>query len=192
MKENNYINRIILGDSTAFEEMYKELKPQFIALFRKHHGVSVVDAEDLYHKACVILYNNIETRRLERDSLSDRQLKTYIDNTGKYILFNERRKRQVPLIADTDMLARHENPDDAVYDKEYDDKLFIIRTAVRDMPMPCSQILNMAIYQKKSHHEIAETMHYANEDTVKAQRWRCMKKLKEIVMERFKVAGYEE
>lgn len=179
------------GDSRAFEDMYKELKPRFIALFRKNHGIPAADAEDLYHKACVILYNNIETGRLKQEFLNDRQLTAYIDNTGKYIIFNERRKRQVPLIANTDILKGYEDLDDGAYDMEYDDKLFIIRTAVRDMPMPCSQLLKLAVYQKKSHREIAETMHYANEDTVKAQRWRCMKRLKEIVVERFKIAGYE-
>ena len=93
---------------------------------------------------------------------------------------------------DTDFVMKHGITDNAQADQEKDDKLFIVRTAVRDMPELCSQLLQLVVYQKKSHKEVAEIMHYANEDSVKTQRHRCMGKLKKIVKERFKIAGYEE
>ena len=137
------------------------------------------------------------TQKLKGLSAASLRLKTlndnpYLNNTGKYVLFNQRRKRQIPLYSDSDQLTENSNVDDEPYDKEYDDKLFVVRTAVRDMPEPCSKLLNLVVYQKKSHHEVAQIMNYANEDTVKAQRWRCMKKLKEVVATRLKIAGYEE
>ena len=190
---NNYVNRIIDGDSRAFDEVYKTNKAQFIALMRVSQKLSREDAEDLYHKACVVFYNNIATGRISRDSLGNTQIKAYLNNTGKYILFNERRKRQVPLSVDTERVMRlDEKTMDEEYDKEQDDKLFIIRTTVRDMPQPCARILNLAVYLKKSNKEVAEIMNYSGEDTVKTQRSRCMKKLKDKVIERFKLAGYEE
>lgn len=190
---NNYVNRIIDGDSRAFDEVYKTNKAQFIALMRVTQKLSREDAEDLYHKACAVFYNNIATGRISRDSLGNTQIKAYLNNTGKYILFNERRKRQVPLAVDTERVMRlDEKTMDEEYDKEQDDKLFIIRTTVRDMPQPCAQILNLAVYLKKSNKEVARIMNYSGEDTVKTQRSRCMKKLKDKVIERFKLAGYEE
>lgn len=190
---NNYVNRIIDGDSRAFDEVYKTNKSQFIALMRVSQKLSREDAEDLYHKACAVFYNNIATGRISKDSLGNTQVKAYLNNTGKYILFNERRKRQVPLAVDTDYVMNlDEKTMDEEYDKEQDDKLFIIRTTVRNMPQPCAQILNLAVYLKKSNKEVAEIMNYSSEDTVKTQRHRCMGKLKEKVLERFKLAGYEE
>ena len=190
---NNYVNRIIDGDSLAFDEVYKTYKPQFIALMRAAQKLSREDAEDLYHKACAVFYNNIATGRISRDSLLDAQIKAYLNNTGKYILFNERRKRQAPLTVDTDYVMNlDENKMDEGYDKEMDDKLFIIRTTVRNMPQPCAQILNLAVFERKSNREVAEIMKYSGEDTVKTQRSRCMKKLRDKVKERFKMAGYEE
>ena len=189
---NNYVNRIIDGDSRAFDEVYKTNKAQFIALMKASQKLSREDAEDLYHKACAVFYNNIATGRISRDSLGNTQIKAYLNNTGKYILFNERRKRQVPLAVDTERVMRlDEKTMDEEYDKEQDDKLFIIRTTVRDMPQPCAQILNLAVYMKKSNKEVAQIMNYSGEDTVKTQRSRCMKKLKDKVIERFKLAGYE-
>ena len=190
---DNYVNRIIDGDSRAFDEVYKRFKAQFVALMRVSQRLSREDAEDLYHKACAVFYNNIATGRISRNSLGNTQIKAYLNNTGKYILFNERRKRQVPLAVDTDYVINlDEKTMDEEYDKEQDDKLFIIRTTVINMPQPCAQILNLAVYMKKSNKEVAEIMNYSGEDTVKTQRSRCMKKLKDKVIERFKLAGYEE
>lgn len=192
---SSLILRIKEGDGRAFDEIYKTWKSQFMALFRKSQGLLQVDAEDLYHKACAVLLNNIETGRLKADSIENNQIKAYLNNTGRYILYNERRKRQAPLTMDTDFIMRYGNSCDAEdepYDEEKDDKLFIIRTAVRDMPNPCAQILNLVIYKKKSHKDVAQIMNYASEDSVKTQRHRCMSKLKDKVKERFKAAGYEQ
>lgn len=203
---DNYINSLIDGDRQVFDVIYSTFKGQFVALFRKTQGLGRDEAETLYHDACAILLNNVETGRLMRDSLLNSQLKAYLNNTGKYVLFNRRRKRQVPLTVDTDYIlnygdldsSRKQNNrsmalyDDEEYDEDMDDKLFIIRTTVRDMPQPCAQLLKLVIYMKKSHKEVAEIMNYANEDSVKTQRYRCMGKLRDKVIERFKAAGYEQ
>ena len=203
---DNYINRLIAGDRQVFDVIYATFKSQFIALFRKSQGLGRDEAETLYHDACAILLNNVESGRLKRDSIQNSQLKAYLNNTGKYILFNKLRKRQVPLIVDTDYImtygdldsSRKQNnksmardPEES-YDMEMDDKLFIIRTTVRDMPQPCDQLLKLVIYMKKSNKEVAEIMNYANADSVKTQRSRCMKKLGDKVKQRFKAAGYEQ
>lgn len=198
MKENNYIDRIIGGDRKAFESLYRSFKPQFMAKFIHEQSMSREDAEDLYHDACIVLCNNIETGRLT--ALEDNQIRQYLNKTGRFVLFNKRRKRQIPLTVDSDVLARFgseestTSPDieDIPYDKEHDDTLFVVRTAVRDMPEPCATLLNLTVYQKKSHREVAQIMHYSSEDTVKTQRYRCMGKLKETVRKRLKIAGYEE
>ena len=203
---DNYINRLIAGDRQVFDVIYSTFKGQFIALFRKLQGLGREEAEMLYHDACAILLNNVESGRLKRDSIQNSQLKAYLNNTGKYILFNKLRKRQVPLIVDTDYImtygdldsSRKQNnksmardPEES-YDMEMDDKLFIIRTTVRDMPQPCDQLLKLVIYMKKSNKEVADIMNYANADSVKTQRSRCMKKLRDKVKQRFKAAGYEQ
>jgi len=206
MMKGNYINRIINSDSRAFDELYNTFKGQFIALFRAVQGVDRESALDLYHRSCAILYNNIETGRLKYDSLPDSKVRAYLNSVGKYVLWNLRRKRQAALAVDTefvmkfgdlDLSARingHNVPEEPEepYDPEYDEKLFIIRVTVENMPHPCARLLNLVIFQKKSHREVADIMNYAGEDTVKTQRHRCMDKLKDKVKERFKAAGYDK
>ena len=67
----------------------------------------------------------------------------------------------------------------------------VIRSAVKEMKMPCSKLLYLAIYYEKSHEEIASIMHYANARTVTTQRSRCTQKLIGFLRKRFKELGYE-
>lgn len=196
---SNYINRIIDGDERAFDDMYKALKPDFIRICRMRFNLNRSLSEDLYHDALAILYNNIETGQLGRDRLPDEKLKAYVGVIARNIQNNRNRKRQIPLVYNPGRFlnnlddASSDRPDEAIpYDAETDDKLFIIRTTVRDMPMPCAQILRLAVYEKKSNEEVASIMHYANSDSAKTQRSRCMQKLREQVIKRFKECGYEQ
>ena len=188
----NYINRIIDGDPKAFDEMYYACKNNFVNGFRSNFGTDKERSEDLYHKAIAILNNNIETGRIKTDDLPDEKLQAYIFKSGKYIMFNENRKRQVGLTFDTDAIMNDSCMDDEEYDREKDDKLFIVKATVRDMPMPCSKLLSLAVYHKKSNAEIARIMDYSGPDSVKTQRYRCMQRLRDMVVKRFKDCGYEQ
>lgn len=74
---------------------------------------------------------------------------------------------------------------------EKDEMLFVIRSTVRDMKSPCSEILDLSVYQEKKQEEIARIMQYANADVVKTQKARCMKGLRVKVRERLKMMGHE-
>ncbi len=205
----NIIGRISSGDDRAFDELYCTYRKGFLALFRKCFDVGEEDALDLYQEACAALYNNIRSKKVTEDNLPAAKVHPYLISTGKWILYNKRRKRQVPLVFETDLVMRFhgteeemgrspienlaalDKVEDESYDKEYDDKLFVIRSSVRDIPEPCSRLLDLVVFQGKSHKEVAEIMHYANTDTVSSQRWRCMQKLRELVLSRFKLLGYE-
>lgn len=187
---DNYINRIIDGDGKAFDQMYKALKPSFIKITKSKYDMDKSEAEDLYHESLAVLYNNVATGRLERDSLPDKKLRAYVLQIAKNTLFNKRRKRQPPLVFDPNY-PNYPNPEDIPYDQEIDDKLFIIRETVRNMPNPCRDLLKLAIYEKKKNPEIASIMKYAKAASVKTQRSRCMTRLREKVKERFKMCGYE-
>lgn len=196
---SNYINRIIDGDKRAFDDMYKALKPEFIRICRRRFSLGRSLSEDLYHDALAVLYNNIETGRLERDKLPDEKVGAYVGLIARNIQYNRNRKRQIPLVYnpwrllnDSDDESSGKLGEEVPYDAETDDKLFILRTTVRDMPMPCAEILRLAVYEKKSNEEVASIMHYANSDSAKTQRSRCMQKLRDQVKKRFKECGYEQ
>lgn len=187
----NYISKIVNGDMNAFDELYKAYRKQFLLYCRISHGLDHEAAIDLYQDVCTALLNNIKTGRLKEDSLPDSSLRAYINQTGKFIIFNRRRKKSIPLIFDTDEIRRQDDciPDEDVRERE--DKLFIVRKTVELMPMPCSKLLELRFFKEMKGAEIAEIMNYANADSVKTQVNKCKAKLHEMVKKRFIECGYE-
>lgn len=192
MKDREIISRIVAGDKMALDELYYSLKPIFLVFFQNRFSLNSDTALDLYQEAVAATYNNIIMKKLEPDSLKGAKLSSYIIQVGKYIRLSRLRKRNVPLTFDTEfaMALGDTLPDDT--DQEKEDKLFIIRQTVKMMPMPCSRLLDMQYFQERSQEEIAKEMQYENTDSVKTQVYKCKKKLKDKIVERFKAYGYGE
>lgn len=188
---DEWIKRIADGDLAAFERVYEKFKLPFIRVLRSTQGVGPSEAIDLYQDACTAFFNNVRTGRLTGWNAPDDKFTTYIIQVGLYLLFNKRRKRQLPLEYDEDAVLRFRQEDDE-YDEKQDVLLSIVRNSVAQMQQPCSQLLHLVCFEKKSHQEVAEIMHYANAETVGTQRSRCMQKLRAFVAKQFKDQGFED
>ena len=185
-QDRQLIARIAQGDLRAFEQVYSRYRNPCIRRMMHEFGVgSREDALDLFQEVCAALFNNVRSGRLTPDALDRASLRTYLNQIGKFILFNKRRKRQAPLVYDTEAVLAFDG-EDAPYDRENDDRLFVIRSTVSAMPMPCSKLLDLVCFEGKSHKEVAQLMNYASPDTVKTQRSRCMQRLREVILKRYR------
>ena len=187
---DEWIKRIADGDLASFERVYEKFKLPFIKYFRANQGVGATEVTDLYLDACTTLFNNIRTGRLIGWSSPEDTFGSYMIQIGRFLLFNKRRKRQLPLTYDDDAVFNFKG-EDSEYDEEREAMLSIVRNSVTQMQQPCAQLLSLVCFEKKSHQEVAEIMHYANADSVGTQRHRCMQKLKGFVRKQFKDLGYE-
>lgn len=202
MSDKELIKKIREGDQRAFEKVYDRYKLPFMSLMRGKYETDLNEALDLLQEACAALYTNIVAGKLTPESLHGASLKTYILNTGKYILFNKRRKKSIPLVFATDWILNMDDDDkidkDVLKDtsdaeKERQDKLFIVRESVKLMPSPCKEILTMKFYKKMKAAEIAEKLGGGKtEAAVKQQSMRCKDKLSEVVKRRFNECGYDQ
>jgi len=191
MTESKIISRIAEGDFLTLDDIYYQTKPGFIAFFATRFNLDTDSATDLYQEAIAAFYNNIKTGRLTGESLKDARIATYVIQVGKYIHMSHLRKRQVLLTFDTEAVLKLGDslPDDL--DQEKEDKLFIVRKTVETMPQPCGRLLDLQFFQEKKQEEIARIMGYENTDSVKTQVYKCKKKLRDKIVERFKACGYD-
>ena len=202
MSDKELIKKIQEGNQKAFEKVYDRYKLPFLSLMRGKYETDLNEALDLLQEACAALYTNIVAGKLTPESLQGATLKTYILNTGKYILFNKRRKKSAPLVFATDWILNMDDDDkidkDILKDaseeeKEKQDKLFIVRESVKLMPSPCKEILTMKFYKKMKAAEIAAQLGDGKtEAAVKQQSMRCKDKLSEVVKRRFNECGYDQ
>ena len=204
MSDKELIKKIQEGNQKAFEKVYDRYKLPFLSLMRGKYEADLNEALDLLQETCAALYTNIVAGKLTPESLQGATLKTYILNTGKYILFNKRRKKSVPLVFATDWILNMDDDEkidndvlkdtsDVEREREKQDKLFIIRESVKLMPSPCKEILTMQFYKKMKMAEIAEQLGDGKtEAAVKMQANRCKGKLSEVVKRRFNECGYDQ
>ena len=202
MSDKELIKKIQEGNQKAFEKVYDRYKLPFLSLMRGKYETDLNEALDLLQEACAALYTNIVAGKLTPESLQGATLKTYILNTGKYILFNKRRKKSVPLVFATDWILNMDDDDkidkDILKDtseeeKVKQDKLLIVRESVKLMPSPCKEILTMKFYKKMKAAEIAALLGDGKtEAAVKQQSMRCKDKLSEVVKRRFNECGYDQ
>ena len=166
------------------------------------NAANVDEALDLLQDACAALYTNIAAGKLTPESLKGATLKTYLLTTGKYMLFNKRRKKSVPITFATDWILNMDNDekmdkdiltDTSELENEKQDKLFIVRESVKLMPSPCKEILTLKFYKKMKAAEIAEQLGDGKtERAVVTQTMRCKDKLEEVVQRRFNECGYDQ
>lgn len=194
---DDLIRRIADGDLSAFERLYNKYRGPFVRYFKAREQLSDSRAQDLYQDSCITIFNKIRTGNLTKWDSDDSKFNTYIIQIGRFLLLNIRRKRQIPLLFDTDKIKGIMDGDsnnDSLIDVEYDEELEVMvglmRTSVAQMVHPCKEILTLTCFEKKSHQEVALIMNYASAETVGTQRSRCMKKLKAFVLEQFKALGY--
>lgn len=175
MTDQEYIYKIAQGDNRAFTTLYNQYQSEFAGYIRKcYKGDSQIIFES-YQEACVALYDNIRSGKLQVLNPGVK-LKTYLFRIGYYKFIDLIRPR-------TKNIGICENIDYTKdYDSEYADdcseRFAIIRQAIDTMKEPCNTILSLYYWEDKSIKEIALLQGYANPDSAKSQKSKCMGKLK--------------
>ena len=162
---------VIEGDMSTFKSLYGSYKEEFKKFALRYTQDDELVA-DSYHDAFIALYENIIEGKLTELSSS---LKTYVFSIGKYTLFNKLRK-EGKTVADDDYLQTVPADETAGSDDErFDD----IRKQLNLLGERCREILILFYYHRYTIDAIVRHMEYKNENTAKAHKSRCLKKLRE-------------
>ncbi len=164
------------GNMGLYKGYYQEYKNDFIQFARKFTPDTdlIVDA---YHDAFIVLYENVLSRQLEEMTSS---LKTYVFSIGKYTLLNKLKKRHRTVY--TEGVEGMEMPQyGIVEDLERSESADLLRRHIRSLGDACQSLLILFYYKKYSIEAMMHTLGYKNENTVKAYKSRCLKKLKELM-----------
>lgn len=179
MTDADYIQGFYSNNNATISHFYRENERAFKAYFRERFGKSDDYLDDLFQESCVVMWQNISSGKLSIHNLTS-SLSTYFTSIGKYSLMAKDRKYK-EIANDTEIQKLDFVEDDAQeLEKRIERESFVDRM-VGDMKPPCSQILQMFYFDKKKGEEIAEVMGYANTDTVKTQKYKCMQKLKPLL-----------
>ncbi len=164
---------LIAGDMTTYREHYESCREAYVSFARRYtDDLDLI--HDSYQDAFIALYENVvQEKVLELKS----SLRTYVFSIGKYILFAKLKKqgRQVTM----DDLG--ETPDLMSVTELDSDDVQNVRRALRELGGRCREILVLFYYRRYTIDAITHAMEYKNDNTAKAHKSRCLKKLRELV-----------
>lgn len=172
---DDILQAIRRGDRTALGTVYTRYRTDFVR-FARRYGCTDERALDVWQDAVIALYENATSGRLTQLTAG---LKTYLFSIGKYALIDDLRRKQraAPEVSNgMDLLdvlpaERIQAPGEA--NEELD-------RAVSLLGEPCRRLLTLFYYEGFAVEAIAERMGYANENTVSANKSRCLRKLRTL------------
>lgn len=174
LEENRFMSffsRKKTDTEKQLDQLYKKW-PE-VKRFLQSIGCDVVTAEDLFQEALLIYIRKVE----EPDFELTVEPVYYVKNTCKLLWYNlSRKQNKHPHISEVIEIQEVESE---WMQKEM--KLKSIENVLTKIGEQCQSILKLFYGEKKSMEEIAEIVGLRNDKVVKAQKYRCIQKAKELM-----------
>ena len=169
------LNRFISGE-----------KGKIQTYLRKNYSVSDDDLEDIFQDASMSLFINIRDGKLTSltSSLGTYFMKVCINQTLKFI---GKKNKALPLIDENRISNGNEVRDDKIYqlygfcmDTEEEDRKvrmeLLVNNIIASMTDTCKNILHGYYWNDFSTSAIADMFGFSDANSVKAQKYKCVKK----------------
>lgn len=180
--ENDIISLIHSGNEYETKYIFYEYRAEFLNYGRKNFALDQEKLSDIYQDSFTAVVQNIKNDRLTQLSCS---FKTYLFRVARNQALNLLNKTThytyIPIEPESE-------EEELLYTEAdtWNEKQNIVYHIVSALEPPCSQILNLFYWNKKSMNEIARIMGYKTEQVAKNRKSICLKHVKERVMEEFR------
>lgn len=191
MTDQDILQLIKEDNNKVITQVYMKYHDEFIRFVRKGYPHFRINyAEDAFSECLHTLYQNVQLGKLVILSCD---LKTYLFQIGKNKVVDEiRRERR-----DSEILVKYKSAENKVVYKKnqkpiqnetideteeleiQNKKVKLLHETIKQLTDPCKRLLNLFWFEMKSDKDIIELTNYKSTDTIKNQRSRCMKTLKD-------------
>lgn len=168
MNEKEIFERIQKGDEKALEFLYKKYYRMMTKLVITNSGTEE-EARDVYQDALIVFWQKATSGNLVMTS----KISTYIYSICQNLWRKEldRKKR----------LSNEEKDSPVSMDTESAEREKIIARCIEQLGDTCKRVLMYYYFEEMSMQDIAEKLGFANTDTAKTKKYKCKKKLDELV-----------
>ncbi len=168
MNDKEIFERICQGDEKALETLYKKYYRMMTKLVISNSGTEQ-EAKDIYQDALVVFWQKAVSGNLVLTS----KISTYIYSICQNLWRKEldRKKR----------LSNEEKDGVEYVDVDSKEKARIIHECIDQLGDTCKQVLMFYYFDGLSMQDIADKLGFANTNTAKTKKYKCKKKLDELV-----------
>lgn len=172
MNDKEIFDRICRGDEKSLEYLYKKYYRMMTKLVITNSGTED-EARDIYQDALVVFWQKATSGNLVLTS----KISTYIYSICQNLWRKEldRKKR----------LSREEKEVAVTLDTETDERNRIVRSCIDQLGDTCKKVLMYYYFEEMSMQAIAERLGFANTDTAKTKKYKCKKKLDELIKSQY-------
>jgi RNA polymerase sigma factor (sigma-70 family) len=168
MDEKENFERICKGDEKALELLYKKYYRMMTKLVISNSGTEE-EARDVYQDALIVFWQKARSGNLVLTSKMSTFIYSICLNLWRKEL--DRKKR----------LSNEEKDTSVVMDTETAEREKIIAKCIDQLGDTCKKVLMYYYFEEMSMQDIADKLGFANTDTAKTKKYKCKKKLDELV-----------
>lgn len=182
------IEEIKQKNEKVVADQYKKHKKKFIGFLKWYRKISHSEALDYYQDAFVIFYTNVMKGEAEIKSIEN-----YLIGIGKNLVLGNHKQRK-KLVEDFFEKDLHTPSfiDELDLELEQSSKEEIVRLTVGALGDPCAQILRFFYWERINYPEMLKKMtNYKSVEVLKAQKYKCMQRLKLKLKALFTISGLQ-
>ena len=168
MNEKEIFERIQKGDEKALEFLYKKYYRMMTKLVITNSGTED-EARDIYQDALIVFWQKATSGNLVMTS----KISTYIYSICQNLWRKEldRKKR----------LSNEEKDSPVSMDIDTAEREKIIARCIEQLGETCKKVLTYYYFEEMSMQDIADKLGFANTDTAKTKKYKCKKKLDDLI-----------
>ena len=168
VNEKEVFERICKGDEKALEYLYQKYYRMMTKLVITNSGTED-EARDIYQEALIVFWQKATSGNLILTS----KMSTYIYSICQNLWRKEldRKKR----------LSNEEKDTAVLLDTETSERERILAHCIEQLGETCKKVLMYYYFEEMSMQDIADKLGFANTDTAKTKKYKCKKKLDELV-----------
>jgi RNA polymerase sigma factor (sigma-70 family) len=172
--DTELLDLIAGSDSAAFSYLYKAHFNMIRNLVEKNSG-TYDDASDIFQETLIIIFEKVRDKKLHISC----SLKTFIYSVARNQWLKKLNaiKRNVQLKNFEDFIRVEES--ESEFSQDID-----IKNLFAEIGEACRKLLILFYYKKRSMEEISLELNYSNADTAKNQKYKCIQRLKKLVVEK--------
>ena len=177
MDEKEIFERIQKGDEKALEIIYAKYYRMMTKLVITNSGTED-EAQDVYQDALVVFWQKATSGNLVLTA----KISTYIYSICKNLWRKEldRKKR----------LSNEEKDSPVTMDTETAEKERIIAECIDQLGDTCKKVLTYYYFDEMSMQDIADRLGFLNTDTAKTKKYKCKKKLDELIKTQYSARDF--
>lgn len=171
------------GSEPTLRKVYEENRDKFLNYARRFN-LTEDENIDVYQDAFIIFHENVMSGKVERFTSS---ISTYLFSIGKYLIFDQMKKNNRTVGSAYD-LTRVGDEEQLVETLEIDEtglspEQQLLQKYFPSLGKQCQELLKLFYYRGYTILEIMNAKNYNSENVVKAAKSRCMKTLKERMLQ---------